>query len=49
MKPHLEVVPAIAVCVLGRVQENKQVLPQVPGQGRKPGSAGGGQSQMQHL
>lgn len=49
LKPHLEVVPAVAVRVLGRVQEDEQVLPQVPGQGRKPGPAGGRQGQMQHF
>lgn len=49
MKPHLEVVPAVAVRVLGRVQEDEQVLPQVPGQGGEPGPAGGGQGQMQHF
>lgn len=46
---HLEVVAAVAVRVLGGVQEDEQVLPQVPGQRREPGPAGGGQRQMQHL
>lgn len=49
VQSHLEVVPAVAVCVLGRVQEDEQILPQVPGQGRKPGPAGRRQRQMQHL
>lgn len=49
MQSHLEVVPAVAVRVLGGVQEDEQVLPQVPGQGGKPGPAGGRQCQVQHL
>lgn len=49
VQPHLEVVPAVAVCVLGGVQEDEQVLTQVPGQGGKPGPAGGRQGQVQHL
>lgn len=48
-EPHLEVVAAVAVRVLGRVQEDQQVLPQVPGQGREPGPAGGREGQMQHF
>lgn len=49
MQPHLEVVSAVAVRVLGGVQEDEQVLPQVPGQGGKPGPAAGWQPQLQHL
>lgn len=49
MQPHLEVVPAVAVRILGGVQEDEQVLPQVPGQGGKPGPAAGWQAQLQHL
>lgn len=49
MDLHLEVVPAIAVGVLGGMQEDEQVLSQVPGQGWEPGPAGGRQGQMQHL
>lgn len=45
----MEVVPAVAVCVLRRMQEDEQVLPQVPGQGRKPGPTAEGEGQMQHL
>lgn len=49
VQPHLEVVPAVAVRILGGVQEDEQVLPQVPGQGGKPGPAAGWQAQLQHL
>lgn len=39
----------VAVSVLGHVQEDEQVLPEVVGHGGKPGVAGGGQAEVHHL
>lgn len=47
--PHLEVVLHVAVGVLGGVQEDEQVLPQVIGHGMQPGQRGGWQGEVQHL
>lgn len=39
----------VAVRVLGDVQEDEQVLPEVVGHGGQPGEAGGRQAEAHHL
>ena len=46
---YLEVVLHVAVGVLGDVQEDEQVLPEVVGHGRQPGQRVLGQRELHHL
>lgn len=45
----LEVMRRVAVGVLGHVQEDEEVLPEVVGHGRQPGEAGVGEAEVHHL
>lgn len=48
-KRYLEVVRRVAVCVLGHMQEDEQVLAEVVRHGRKPRETEGGEAERHHL